>query len=448
MRPLGVVALVALLLCACIAHRQYRTEYEACRDAASPHCPASALHLHDQEAEDGYALGFVELDDQGQLWDRAQMWAVLGHLQEAVASDDLLVVVFVHGWKHSAAPDDENVELFRRNLALLSRVEARISRDTGVPRRRVAGIYLGWRGGSVSLPVLKELTFWSRKSTAHEVGRNGAAEVLVRTEELKALRHAVAPASDRTCVVLVGHSFGGGVLYSALADLLQERFVLTEAPRGAVGSVRGFGDLVVLINPAFEALQYATLRDMAAERGTYFSDQLPVLAVLTSESDDATEKAFPVGRFFSTLFEREREVERPNGHMHATELVDQTAANRTALGHFDPYRTHRLDAAPVPEPEDMAGYMAEEFYALSESWEQDRPGASIRFPGSVLTRRDTTAERNPYLVIRVDDEIIPDHGHIDDLRVLMFLQQLILLSAQDKAPEARAETRTRGAAAH
>jgi len=50
------------------------------------------------------------------------------------------------------------------------------------------------------------------------------------------------------------------------------------------------------INPAFEAELFSSLSDMSLERATYFESQLPVLAVLTSETDDAT-KAFTVASF-------------------------------------------------------------------------------------------------------------------------------------------------------
>ena len=48
------------------------------------------------------------------------------------------------------------------------------------------------------------------------------------------------------------------------------------------------------------------LSDMSTARGTYFASQLPVMAILTSEAEYATRYAFPAGRFFSTLLEKDR----------------------------------------------------------------------------------------------------------------------------------------------
>lgn len=89
-------------------------------------------------------------------------------------------------------------------------------------------------------------------------------------------------------------------------------YVFSEGPDAVVSDTVGFADLVVLINPALEAARYATLSEMPNERRRYFESQLPVLAVLTSEDDDATGLAFPLGRWFSTLFETERDAQRLN----------------------------------------------------------------------------------------------------------------------------------------
>ena len=103
-------------------------------------------------------------------------------------------------------------------------------------------------------------------------------------------------------LVLIGHSFGGAALYSATSQILADRFVDSRSGKNSVDTAKGFGDLVVLLNPAFEAMSYAPLYDMAQARCSYFDNQQPKLVVLTSESDDATKYLFPLGRMFSTFF--------------------------------------------------------------------------------------------------------------------------------------------------
>jgi pimeloyl-ACP methyl ester carboxylesterase len=435
----------------CTPHKLYRTDNEVCVSSK----PQQECHEHAlQEFKDpahpdaGYLLGFIEFDDQGQLHDRDQMAAVVEKLNEEAASRDLLMVVFVHGWKHSAAPGDGNIQTFRESLARLSELESSLSRQAGTEARMVVGIYLGWRGDSVTVPGVKELTFWDRKNTAHKVGHGGVTEVLSRLELVRKTKDATLPERERsgTRLVVVGHSFGGAVVYSALSQTLMVGFVDTVGPAGALTDARGFGDLVVLINPAFEATRFAPLSDMANERRSYFASQLPVIAILTSEADDATKRAFPIGRWFSTFFEKHRETARPNGVTGDDEMIDQRKANITAVGHFDPYRTHYLGAADEPQTEAADQASVESslrlFFDLSQRWEDDAPGSVIEFQGSVLERSANSAGRNPFLVIRVDGELIQDHNDLDDPRIASFVRQLILIAGQSDELKVRQKMRS------
>lgn len=449
-----LVLFAAIAVSACAPHQIYRTDYSLCvSDKPETKCGSHALQAYRNVAnpEQDYVLNFVEFDDQGQLFDRRQMRKVLDHLFELASPEDenLLIVVFVHGWKHSAAPADGNIVTFRRALKHLSATESRIGQRSGRKPRKVVGVYLGWRGGSVNLPLVQELTFWDRKATAHKVGRGGVTEVLNRIELVRQTKHSVAGTGGLgTRLVVVGHSFGGAVVFSALSQILENGFIHTMGPAGQISDPRGFGDLVVLINPAFEAELYAPLSDMSTERGSYFRTQLPVLAVLTSEADDATGRAFPVGRWFSTLFEKTRDMQRDNGVTGEVETIKQHDANITAVGHFDPYITHSLRAKGADRPNAVGQLSVERsadlFYRTSQSWEDDVPGSRIEFPHSELTRTQTSAGRNPYLNVQVDGELIKDHNDIDDPRIIEFVTQLILISSQSEDPAERSVLRTRG----
>ncbi len=230
------------------------------------------------------------------------------------------------------------------------------------------------------------------------------------------------------------------MLYTALSQILESRFVHTRGPEGVVSDTEGFGNLVVLINPAFEALRFTPLSDMSTERGHYFRSQLPVLAILTSEADDATKRAFPFGRWFSTLFEKERTMTRKNGATGEKETIDEGKANITAVGHFEPYRTHALRAVETPRGEDSDALSAEQsiqlFFQVSRGWQDDRRGSRILFGRSRLERSEDSAGRNPYLVVRVDQELINNHNHIDDPRIMEFIKQLILIASQGSEAEA------------
>ena len=419
-------------------------------------CASSAVQVLQPASADkpGYVLGFIEFDDQGQLWNRAQMDTVLGAVdpQTSGGADDYLMVVFVHGWKHNAGfegssnrfVEDANVVNFRQALTQLSATEMEYSRRVQRPARKVIGVYLGWRGASITTPWIENLTFWDRKNTAHKVGHGQVTEVLQRLELIRQQR-ILRNADTRSRLIVVGHSFGGAVVFSALEQILESRFTLTEGARGSpAGPVQGFGNLVVLINPAFEAQLYQPLNDMSMQPKKYADNQLPVLAILTSEADLATKVAFPLGRWFSTWFEKQRTVQRRNPVSDSLEQIDQHRADVDAVGHFDPYETHTLKAVPrpaAPATTDVARAAAQNVDALATTtrgWQEDAPGGRIEFPGSLLQRTPNSASRNPYLVIRVDRQLIKDHNDIWRPDIRDFITSLILISSQSKDPGERA----------
>lgn len=416
---------------------QYRTDYRPCAicDAACQWDDRAIQEYRSQGAVAGFSLGFIEFDDQGQLFDRRQMYAVLDYIAQQAAADDFLAVVYVHGWKHNAREGDDNIDHFRDALRRLSATETALSPAQGHSPRRVLGVYLGWRGASLTMPLIENLTFWDRKNTAHKVGHGEVTETLIRLDRLRRVRDAAsASGQSRSRLVVVGHSFGGAVVYSALEQILAERFVSGAHAGAADTDVGGFGNLVVLVNPAFEALLYSPLSDMATERASYFAGQLPVLAILTSEADEATRIAFPVGRWLSTRFEKVRTSQRHNPISHRTELIREPASNIAAVGHFAPYRTHLLQAVATGDAEAVRARPPREralsVLRVAQDWEHDQPGSQIAFPGTVLTRAVDSAGRNPYLVIGVDRALIPDHDRIWDARVESFISHLILVSSQ------------------
>jgi len=450
----SLLVLLALSLGGCAPHQMYRDDLTLCSDAnPAENCSKNALQEYSSSAapDDAYVLGFIEFDDQGALWDRNQMDAVVSWTNAHAANEDLLIMVFAHGWKHSAAPNDPNIVTFRDALIGQSRLESTLARGAGRAPRQVVGVYLGWRGASITAPLLEQLTFWERKNTAHKVGSGDVAEVLSRLELIKRGRDSQAKMDEQengkkqsnTRLVVIGHSFGGAVVYSALSKIFTDRFVHTKGPEGIVSDAVGFGDLVVLLNPAFEAQQAAGLSDMANERATYFQSQLPVLAILTSTGDQATKTAFPIGRWFSTFWQKTRDIERPNPIIREDQLISQKSANRQAVGHFEPYRTHDLvpvgeAAATLDSPLDLRQYGHS-----SQQWEDDKPGSVIDFGSTKLTRTNDSAGRNPYLFIRVDEEMMRDHNDIDDPRLIEFVRQLIQMTSQDPDVNKRQEIRAR-----
>jgi hypothetical protein len=310
----------------------------------------------------------VEFDDQGweyQVEDttsnaikgakpvRSQADHLMARLRRLLENErqDLNVIVYVHGWKHNAATDDWDVDQFRLLLDLQSRVEKNTSIN-GKPRR-VVGIYVSWEGKGLLVPEpFRNATFWTRKAAALRVSRGSVIELFSRLQALQHYYNGPTQSPDcnpdkatnnttRGCKIrslMVGHSFGAWILYSALAgplieslnasrDLLDSEGKLPVDLEARSG-VRRPADLVILINPAFEAVRYEPLHRAAmAYRPT--TPQSPLLVTVTSSDDQATRFAFPVGRVINTLFER-----------YTSE--DQLLAMTRTHGHLDRLFTHRL----------------------------------------------------------------------------------------------------------
>lgn len=425
-----ILIMFLMVATGCASNIEYRTNYEACNFSKEGECLTNAIQNHAANQDEEYTLSFVEFDDQGQLRDRDQMKSVLDNYNNISAKNDILLIIFVHGWHHSASPGDDNIQRFRGLLSKVSKTEHNNAKQLGLPPRKVLGVYLGWRGDSISIPYLNSLTFWDRKSTAHTVGLQGVTEILLKLEEIVNVKRALEiqdkqlPASH---LVVVGHSFGGAVVYTALQQVLADRFIDSRSDKTFSGDAGGYGDLVVLVNPAFEATRFASLYDLSQDGcRRYFPTQLPKLVILTSKKDYATKYVFPIGRFFSTLFETDTTLHR---HICSRQgekelLVDEGEAGRNTIGHFKPYLTHELRPAKTHKLR-AAGFS---YQMLQNSWSNQQAGGTLQFEDTDLVHLDKTRPLNPYLNITVDGALIPNHNDIWRDSVVSFIRDMIVIS--------------------
>jgi hypothetical protein len=439
---------LAIFSAACSDMRAYR---------ASNPCKGDdcAFETVSSPSGSGFELGFIEFDDQGQLYGDSQRLAVEQHIRQ-LPNKDLLIVAYVHGWKHDASATDTDAAKFRELMLSVSAAETAYAARHGKNPRTLVGVYLGWRGKSIYAPGLKELTFWDRKSTAEKVGHGKVTEVLNELESIKRQRDQECNGCGLTKLIIVGHSFGADVVFDALQQSMAGRFVRSQAGCTTAGDancvVEGFGDLVVLLNPAFEAMKFSALSDLSTAQGNYSTSQLPLVVVLTSKADWATRITFPLGRWFSTIFEKTRTNTRLNGMNNQTETIEEGSANKQAIGHFEPYQTHLLFMQGAPEEQTCATESRVNQKAVDEAeraaaptsgdttavrhdsvakgWASDGPGRCIFFAHSTLKRSDTSAGRNPYLVVYTDAPLIKDHGDVFNVQVQEFVEQVVLIAGQ------------------
>jgi hypothetical protein len=194
-----------------------------------------------------------------------------------------------------------------------------------------------------------------------------------------------------------------------------------------------------------EAELFSSLSDMALEKAPYQKSQLPVLAILTSDADDATKVAFPIGRRLSAAFEKERKTDRYNPISKKNEAIDEHETNVVAVGHYAQYQTHYLMAKDANLDVIMSQSgdgSATSMLGVAKQWEDDAPGSEIQFPGAVLKRSLASAGRNPYLVIKVDKKLIHDHNDLSNPRIAEFIGHLIIVSSQSHDISARTRERS------
>ncbi|MCU1244235.1 MAG: putative lipoprotein [Acidobacteria bacterium] len=415
-----------------------------------------------------FNLGVIEISDNGHVADDVQKKMVLERIrQTALGGKDTqgqhvhgapgaIIITFVHGWHHRSKVCDNNLACFRRVLQALSEAG-------GQGGRPVFGVYIGWRGDTVEKASF--LSFYNRKSTAHLIGHEGGREVLLDLDQLYRGLNDRIGTPDRphpVTMVTAGHSFGGALVYSAVEGALVRQL---RNPNGkgsvlAVGEAAvdcngakvrpvrsGIGDLVVLVNPAFEATRYQQFVDDERTAGRYDEKQLPVLLTVASEGDSAVKVAVPVGRslYFSAFPWRWR---------HMSDII--------GAGHYDPQTTHDLvvvdDANTVVHPAaatrpkvepadadttarchlklnegDLATCKCE--YEVPALLTERAENADLTLAsGTVRTAKNEKVSlrprtqrdpHSPYIVVRVAPEIISQHSDIYTPRFITFLTAYI-----------------------
>jgi hypothetical protein len=291
-----------------------------------------------------YDLMFVEFDDQGWVQQSSKLprpgndyfdafFAQLEKLRAKyqAAGHGLSLVVYVHGWHHNAHANDENVRAFRKLLGDVALAEG----ESGTARR-VVGIYVGWRGDSITSSWINWITFWDRKNTAERVSQGMVREFFSRLDYFRDRTEKQA-GNQVTRMLVIGHSFGGLIVYESLSS----EFLRASARyRGDDDSgncpktntkpryLSRFGDLVVIVNPAFEGTRYEPLKVSAQRLRCLNETQLPLVIIATSQADLATKNVFPVARYFNTIFEWTPD--------------DEQDANVRTVGHNSRYTTHNL----------------------------------------------------------------------------------------------------------
>jgi hypothetical protein len=337
----------------------------------------------------------IELNELGELVDRCQWTDILYEMQRVQQPE--MIVLYVHGWKHDAAEGDADRKAFTKLIVRLSKNEQ------GDTPRHVVGIFVGWPAVPSNWPIVREFTFWSTMRAADRVSQSATLTKLVSAIESVRRRRA----NERDYVVLMGHSFGARILFTATSQLLIREVQLQHpgVTGGTYGLVRGPADLEILLNPALEASVYTALDTIRRSQENFHRDQPPLLLTVSTSNDLATTAAFGIGQRFG-LQRHERQL--------------------TTLGNYEPYTTHRISLRSDPAPAIPSGARL--------PWYDDFCSADM-----CLTRLSADRQPgNPFMVATTSKEILNGHGGIWESRFQDWLEAFIR----------EADERARGMHAH
>lgn len=379
-----------------------------------------------------YTLHYVEFDDQGWVFPDSidpsvgdgapshQIDCAIAGLRHSLESEksNLLLFVYVHGWKHSAANDDSDVRKFRQLLA---------TRSTLFPERKVVGIYVGWQGNTMDVWGIRNLTFWGRKNAASHVAEGRVRELFSRIRGLRDYWNGPTKSNEHACdwkpngqqdrcrlrTVMIGHSFGGLILFNSVAPYVIETLTIgrdkpEQAPHEPATRARSIADLIVLLNPAFEGSRYEPVFE-ASRHYNSSEGEPPLLVLITSTADLATKNAFPAARWINSIFQ------------YPSSSEEQSTAMRRTPGHIEGFLTHKLCLGEA----DCADAAADADSAAQKplAW-----GPALRRYCHGLVMRGFESKAQPIRPIvwnvRTQANIIAGHNDINGPHVINFVSQI------------------------
>jgi len=406
-RKFIVFGFLVSVLSACVKSGQLRTEYVADNCLwGERECRHSMLERYPE-----YDLAFIEFSERGNLYDRADASKVLEFINnKAKGNNGAAVFVFVHGWKHGADFDDSNVRQFREFLSKAAENEV-------VGRREVVGLYLGWRGDITKVPLARDLSYWARKSVAEEIGSGGVTEVFSQLHQILVQQfddNSKDSALYKNTYVIIGHSFGGAIVLSAMHDVLLNDLVSARpvdfSDEVQCKKIKRFADALVLLNPAIEANKAILLKEAAA-RCNFTDSQAKLLHVLSSDGDRATKVFFPIGQYADiTKTLSPKKLSRVVGGKDV--IIDERLLNVTTVGNLEQFRT---------------GYLS--YDKSNNDWRLANCKDGLEQCGVTRAKRQKNhfpiKENDPLSFIKTDKHFIKDHNDVFGCYVQSYISAVI-----------------------
>jgi hypothetical protein len=358
----GLIFAFAILSAGCASYGPYH-----------PNTSAEPLNSVRQAKDGRYKMAFIEFGDQGSALDTSQRKAALDVIHEAKRP---LLFVYIHGWQNNANSGD--VCRFEHFIDTVSRFPEITGRKLDV-----IGVYIAWRGEDLTVPGLKLLTFWSRKSAGTTIAaQNGC---LATISELALA--ARAPDKAYHHCVLLGHSFGGLVLENTISHSILDASsngarntspwdmaVAFNAADSSIGSRQLMSELDYLYKYDPKRRAYVG-RAPGAEEGSVLPESQPFLIILQSENDSATGQFFPIGTGLFNIVNFRAHWDRvpvpgsSGQKVSESEFYDSTPGNNKYLVNF--HVVPRGETSPPP------GLRATENRAFEANIKENHPDYSF-----------------------------------------------------------------------
>ena len=406
-RPLALsqISLLALLvaLTGCVSAKMYR--------------PDSV------EEQEDYTLTFIEFDDQGEPWAPAQLERTIQVIDEANSdSKRAVVLLFVHGWQNDASEredrkDDNNVEGFQR---LLNTTRQLIERGNENPEDiALIGVYLSWRGRSTGIKLLQPLTFYSRRGAGQRVASVSTTEAILRVM-------AATKKNPLSTGVVIGHSFGGMIVESALIQALVSYAIYPGA------EIQASADLVILVNPASQSMLAKNMVGLLKRNRLQFyrededgnRRESPLIVSVTSTGDTATGNLYPLALSMKGWSKKFRQYEPTDCSPAPSqkEFYTHTAGHNPVLYSHVIATTGSIDAGSVDDSE----------MVLEVSVDPKTGENRYTFPGQenlfTIQRLPLGYNDTPYWIMNAPPELIRDHSEIFTYNTLQMIRALMQLS--------------------
>lgn len=335
----------------------------------------------------GYDLAFIEFGEQGSYQDATQLQNAVDLIKRTRRP---LVITYVHGWHHGA--DSRDVDNFSSWLLGISQTQ--LIRDSGL---HPIGVYLGWRGESTTVPIVRQFTFYSRKAAAERLASNFDCYDAIAAVS-QAARESHGAGGQYT--VLIGHSFGGLVVERSVAHAINAEM------HGHAAADRSLpADLILMVNPASDSI--LTRQMIAALNSRHTENSRPFLVSLTSTADAATGTAFPVSTSLAATTKVFNEVSVPGAEKRESERRFYTATpghNEFLINH----ETVKMDKT-IQAPGGLNALQTNLSHNLTgEIFTTD--GAPGRLELWHIKRTGNVDV--PYWDVKVDPSIIKNHGDI------------------------------------